>query len=49
MCHMGACTSSGKLYTWGCNKYGQLGCSDIKNHSLLPNEDMGSRNYIEVA
>ena len=43
MCHMGVCTGSGKLYLWGCNKYGQLGCLDIKNYSLLPNEEMNSK------
>jgi alpha-tubulin suppressor-like RCC1 family protein len=49
MCHMGVCTNSGKLYMWGCNKYGQLGCPDVKNHSLIPSEDMSSKNHIEVS
>jgi alpha-tubulin suppressor-like RCC1 family protein len=49
MSHMGAITSSNKLFLWGCNKYGQLGSPDIDNFSLIPSEEMNSKNYSEVA
>ena len=53
MCHMGVTTTTGKLYQWGCNKYGQLGNPDIKTHSLLPNEEispaLAQKSFIEIA
>lgn len=49
MCHMGVITSTGKMYLWGCNKYGQLGSPSIKTNSVLPNEEMNNHNYSEVA
>lgn len=48
MCHMGITTTSGKLYLWGCNKYGQLGSPNIDNYSLIPNEEISNNSYIEV-
>lgn len=49
MSHMGAVSTSGKLYIWGCNKYGQLGISESGNHCILPREETSSIKYIEVA
>lgn len=49
MCHMGVTTTTGKLFLWGCNKYGQLGSKGIEKYSLIPNEEMSNKNYIEVA
>lgn len=49
MCHMGAITTSGKLYLWGCNKYGQLGNPDIKTNSCDPVQESSQRKFSEIA
>ena len=49
MSHFGATTTSGKLFLWGCNKYGQLGKPNSFKNFDIPTEEMMNLNVSGIA